>query len=202
MTLLQAYLQSPKTRRALSKRPGEKGFSLIELVVVVAILAILAAIALPNFLGVSKDGQIAAAKNTLATIVKECAVKDTRYTDDNFGTSGLTGADASVSAATANLNGYEIRASGDPAAAQALSAINLAAGQPDTSATCYEASAVPPVDTAGNYSMPTFSVSFDTDTGETNKDCLAPDDGYFQGCFIPNTNPPQVQTTAGAAGVW
>ena len=78
MTLLQAYLQSPKARRAFSKRPGDKGFSLIELVVVVAILAILAAVALPNFLGVSKDGQIAAAKNTLATILKECSVKETR----------------------------------------------------------------------------------------------------------------------------
>ena len=96
MTLLQAYLRSPKARRALSKRPGDKGFSLIELVVVVAILAILAAIALPNFLGVSKDGQIAAAKNTLATIVKECAVKDTRYTSDKYGTEGSKGSAAAV----------------------------------------------------------------------------------------------------------
>ena len=76
MTLLQAYLRSPKARRALSKRPGDAGFSLIELVVVVAILAILAAVALPNFLGVSKDAQVAAAKNTLATVIKECATKD------------------------------------------------------------------------------------------------------------------------------
>lgn len=51
---------------------------MIELVVVIAVLAILAAVALPNFLGVQKDGQVAAAKNTLATMVKECAVSDLR----------------------------------------------------------------------------------------------------------------------------
>ena len=42
MNILQAYLQNPRTQRALALKPGEKGFSLIELVVV-AVLAILAA---------------------------------------------------------------------------------------------------------------------------------------------------------------
>ena len=44
MTALQAYLQNSKARKVLSKKPGEAGFSLIELVIVVAILAILAAL--------------------------------------------------------------------------------------------------------------------------------------------------------------
>ncbi len=75
MTALQAYLQNSKTRKVLSKRPGEAGFSLIELVVVVAVLAILSAIAIPAFTSISEKARAAAAANTLATIVKECAVK-------------------------------------------------------------------------------------------------------------------------------
>ena len=56
MTPFQAYLNSPKARRALSKKPGEEGFSLIELVVVVAVLAVLSAIAIPSFNNISGKG--------------------------------------------------------------------------------------------------------------------------------------------------
>jgi len=75
MTPLQAYLNSPRARRALSRKPGEEGFSLIELVVVVAVLAVLSAIAIPNFTNISNKARASSASTTLATIVKECAAK-------------------------------------------------------------------------------------------------------------------------------
>ena len=75
MTLLQAYLNSPKARRALSTKPGQAGFSLIELVVVVAVLAVLSAIAIPSFTNISGKARATAAANTLATMAKECAAK-------------------------------------------------------------------------------------------------------------------------------
>ena len=75
MTLLQAYLNSPKARRVLSKKPGQAGFSLIELVVVVAVLAVLSAIAIPSFTNISSKARATAAANTLATVAKECAAK-------------------------------------------------------------------------------------------------------------------------------
>jgi type IV pilus assembly protein PilA len=75
MLAFQAYLTSPKTRKVLSRRPGDQGFSLIELVVVVAVLAILAAIAIPAFTSINDKAAVSAAQNTLVQIVKECAVK-------------------------------------------------------------------------------------------------------------------------------
>ena len=75
MSLLKAYLAKPSTQRALNRKPGEQGFSLIELVVVVAVLAILAAIAIPSFTSINQEARVAGAKTTLANIAKECAVK-------------------------------------------------------------------------------------------------------------------------------
>ena len=98
-TSLSRYLSDPKVRSILKKKPGEEGFSLIELVVVIAVLAILAAVALPNFLGVQKDGQVAAAKNTLATMVKECVTSGLRGTGTNW---------TSTQANQGRLNGYEL----------------------------------------------------------------------------------------------
>lgn len=84
MSLLQAYLRNPKTQRILSQRPGEKGFSLIELVVVVAVLAILAAVAIPQFTSINDKAAVAAAQNSLAQIVKECAVKKANMETETF----------------------------------------------------------------------------------------------------------------------
>ena len=98
-TSFNRYLANPKVRTILKRKPGDEGFSLIELVVVIAVLAILAAVALPNFLGVQKDGQVAAAKNTLATMVKECAVSDLRGTGNAWD---------STKANQGSLNGYTL----------------------------------------------------------------------------------------------
>lgn len=98
-TAFHRFAADPRVKKALRTKPWESGFSLIELVVVIAVLAILSAVALPNFLGVQKDGQVAAAKNTLATIVKECVTNDLR----NTGTAFL-----SVQSAVGKLNGYTL----------------------------------------------------------------------------------------------
>ena len=177
MTLLQAYLSNPRTRRTLAKRRGERGFSLIELVVVVAVLAVLAAIALPNFLSVNKDAQISSAKNTLANIIKECTVKEARYGSGTIGTTSGTGTTQPVqSVAAANLNGYAITTDGIPATAAIGNKIVLGTTTPSTS--CYTVTAL-----SKDGKLPNFTIVFSAAAGTTTKTCYGLATAtYLTGC--------------------
>tara|TARA_Y100001968_G_scaffold321711_1_gene356567 strand:+ start:686 stop:1156 length:471 start_codon:yes stop_codon:yes gene_type:complete len=82
MSLIHSFLSDQKVKKTLSIKPGDEGFSLIELVVVVAVLAVLSAIAIPSFTSMTTKARNAAAANTVATIAKECAVKYANDEDD------------------------------------------------------------------------------------------------------------------------
>jgi len=75
MSILTSYLATSKVRAVLQRKATDKGFSLIELVVVVAVLAILSAIAIPAFTSINDKARSSAAANTIAALAKECAVK-------------------------------------------------------------------------------------------------------------------------------
>tara|TARA_B100001250_G_scaffold404240_1_gene419900 strand:- start:1839 stop:2318 length:480 start_codon:yes stop_codon:yes gene_type:complete len=85
MTLLQSYLKQPKIQKVLNRKPGEEGFSLIELVVVIAVLAILSAVAIPAFVGVQDNAEAAAVKNGLVNGIKECVVRQANQDTTAFG---------------------------------------------------------------------------------------------------------------------
>ena len=53
-----------------------RGFSLIELVIVIAVLAILSAVAIPSFVGVRNSAKVSAVKKSLVNILKECLVAE------------------------------------------------------------------------------------------------------------------------------
>ena len=159
MTLLQAYLNSPKARRALSKKPGEEGFSLIELVVVVAVLAVLSAIAIPSFNNISGKARATAAANTLATIAKECAAK---IAD--------TGVGASATFVVPALDGY--RTAARAGFFMGGSAVNAGTTPQCTNTVAIEFRS----DDIGQY--PDFS--YNADTGA--KTCSATGTGQNRGC--------------------
>ena len=86
MSILENYLKSLKVQKVLNTKPGEEGFSLVELVVVIAVLAILSAVAIPAFVGVQANARASAVKNGLVNGIKECVVraadnKSTNFTD-------------------------------------------------------------------------------------------------------------------------
>ena len=141
MTTLQNYLKSKRVQKVLNTKPGQEGFSLVELVVVIAVLAILSAVAIPAFNGVQVSARASAVKNGLVNGVKECVILSSE--------GGDTTARANVQSFPGNYTGYTIE--------------NWAAGDRDN--TCYNAQATPD-DTA----EATFWIEMDTD-GNVTKGC-------------------------------
>ena len=82
MIILENYLKSKRVQKALSTKPGEEGFSLVELVIVIAVLAILSAVAIPAFNNVQDNAKASAVQNGLVNGLKECAVRDAENESD------------------------------------------------------------------------------------------------------------------------
>ena len=99
MTLLENFLKSKKVQKTLSTKPGEQGFSLVELVVVIAVLAILSAVAIPAFVGVQANARASAVKNGLANGVKECVIRSSDNQTTLF---------ADAQSFPGNYNGYDV----------------------------------------------------------------------------------------------
>src|ERR1700758_5506489 len=66
--LCAPHSMNPDSRTAI-QRPGTRGFTLIEIIVVITIMAIMAALIVPRVVGRTDDARIAAARQDIATLM-------------------------------------------------------------------------------------------------------------------------------------
>lgn len=74
MTTLNSRLQLAMLNRKKSKNILQKGFTLVELMIVIVIVGILSAVALPNFLSQTDKAKATEAKTQAASLLKQVTV--------------------------------------------------------------------------------------------------------------------------------
>lgn len=150
------------------RNPCGAGFSLIELVVVIAILGVLLAIALPRFLSITDDAKINQAKNSLATIIKECSIASLR------GKSTLL---KDISSAQANLSGFTLKVGQytqddqEYGESDCYQSVRWPANSPRTLGTQVYATPDELVPGETYSKVPEFMIVYKPSTGETFKVC-------------------------------
>jgi len=100
MTTLNNRLQLALLNRKKGRNILEKGFTLVELMIVIVIVGILSAVALPNFLNQTGKAKATEAKTKLTALLKQASTEALEGTAATALTTMTTGGTAPVTVAT------------------------------------------------------------------------------------------------------
>lgn len=116
MTTLNSRLQLALLNRKKGRNLLEKGFTLVELMIVIVIVGVLSAVALPNFLGTKSKAEVGAMNGSLIGLAKECAtnaisdspdaVTASTATDITFIEGGTAGTNCQSGASMSNTTAF------------------------------------------------------------------------------------------------
>ena len=84
MTSLNSKLQLAVLNRKKGRNLLEKGFTLVELMIVIVIVGILSAVALPNFLGTKDKAEAGSTIGSLVGLAKQCSLNAIQENDDEL----------------------------------------------------------------------------------------------------------------------